>query len=158
MISSVFGANPGLIPITPPCTLLQIIRTALSFNDIELGLRTKESRHRTTDGLVGESSIVVVDLDRFMTSTSCCRVCQKLCLATFLQADEPEDRRLNRSAHGQQPVILKQSGFLVAQACRNIITLFLGEHDTVEAFIQSEVLRQLHQSTTPEITDEMALN
>ena len=131
-------------PAHPACTLLHIFPPTFFFENIKKGLRTKVAGHRTANGFVGESSVIVVDLDRFMTSTSCCRVCHQLRLAAFFQTDEPEDRRFDASSDRQQPMVLEQRCLLAAQTSGDVIALLLCEHNAVEAFIQSKVLPQLH--------------
>jgi len=47
-------------------------------------------------------------------------------MAALLQADEPENRLLDRSADRQQAMVLEQSCFLVTEASCDILTLFGG--------------------------------
>jgi len=61
-------------------------------------------------------------------------------MAALLQTDEPEDGLLDRATNRQQAMVLEQSCFLAAEALCNVLTLFGGQDDAVERFVENVVL------------------
>lgn len=70
-------------------------------NNIKQRLRTKPARLRRANSLIRKRSVRIINLHRLPTATRRCGIGQQLCMATFLQTDEPENGFFDRATDGQ---------------------------------------------------------
>ena len=85
---------------------LQIVTVRLSVNLVELWLCREPSGMGSTNCLVCECGILVVDFDSLPASTGSGRISHELCMTAFLETDEPEDCFFHRFADCEQTVVL----------------------------------------------------
>lgn len=83
-------------------------------NHIKQRLRTKPARQRSSHRLIRKRGVRIVNLHRLSPSSGRRSIRKKLCMAAFLQADEPEHSLFDGLADSQEAVVLQEGGFLVA--------------------------------------------
>lgn len=122
------------------CHLLQILSLCIPMNKIKSWLRTEPASPWRSHSLVRIRRILLVDLHGLTSATSGRRISHQLRMAALLHAQEPEDGLLDGLADGQQTMVDEKGGFLVAEAFRDVVALFLNEDDAVEGFVKYVVL------------------
>lgn len=117
-----------------------IINPRLMLHHIKSRLTAKPPRRLTPHRRVRPLRILLINLDRLAPLPSRSRISHQLRMTALLQTHVPEDAALDRGAAGQQPMVLEESGFLVAE-CGGDGTAFVGgEHDAAEGRVGCDVV------------------
>merc|ERR1712032_622940 len=61
-------------------------------------------------------------------------------MATLFQGNKPKHRLFNRTANGEEAVILEKCGFVVAERFGDVLAFFLCEHDAIEGGVKNVVV------------------
>ena len=86
--------------------LLQIICSALLFNNVERRLSAEPASSRGSNGLICVCCVIVVDLYSLLASASGSSICHQLRMTALLEAQEPEHCGFNGSADREKAMIL----------------------------------------------------
>lgn len=109
-------------------------------DQIEQRFRAEPTGPLGAHGLVRVRGVFVVDLDGGASSAGASGVGHELGVAALFHAQEPEDGGLDGVADGEKAVVLEQDRLVVRQRGRDVLALFLGEHDAVEGLVDDVVV------------------